>query len=58
MGAFLKSLLSGVIGGIVTGSVPAAQGSDVKSIAASAAVGVIVALANLWIHKPGTEPAK
>ena len=55
MNPLTKTIVNAILAGLIGGTVPAVNGNSWTEILITGGVAVIIALINLWQHKPGTE---
>ena len=55
MAPWIKTLLNALVAGVVGGSVPTVAGGDWKEILAMGGVAIVLALFNLWQHRPDAK---
>lgn len=52
MNPYVKTFINALIAALVGGGVPAVSGADWPTVIMTGVVAIIVALINLWQHKP------
>ena len=52
MNPYVKTLINALLAALVGGGAPAVAGADWPTILITGAVSIIIALINLWQHKP------